>query len=101
MSFERWSEDVELSHRLAKRQVTEIAPCFHGLEVGALLVCKTFHRGIGDLNLIKPKCTGILFLAGFPMRHLQPRIDVCPGRCHLGTLKGYQHDCSNRNPRSI
>jgi alpha/beta superfamily hydrolase len=49
MSFEHWSEDIELLTAWLRDRSPNLPLVLHGLEVGALLAGKAFHRGIGDV----------------------------------------------------
>jgi hypothetical protein len=52
MSFENWSEDVELLvDRLACRS-PNVPLILHGLELGAILAGRSFHEGRGDALLL-------------------------------------------------
>jgi len=52
MSFDHWSEDVELLAGWLNRRAPALPLVLHGLEIGALLAKKTFEAGIGDALLL-------------------------------------------------
>ena len=47
MTFDHWSEDVELLADWLKSRSPEVPLVLHGLEIGALLAGNAFHSGIG------------------------------------------------------
>lgn len=49
MSFEHWSEDVELLTGWLRSRSPSLPLVLHGLGIGALLAGKAFHQGIGDV----------------------------------------------------
>jgi pimeloyl-ACP methyl ester carboxylesterase len=52
MSFEDWSQDVQLLADWFLKQSPAVPLMLHGLEVGAILAAKSFHRGTGDALLM-------------------------------------------------
>lgn len=52
MTFEDWCEDVRLLAEWLNRRSPNVPLILHGLEIGALLVGKTFQIGIGDALLL-------------------------------------------------
>jgi hypothetical protein len=52
MSFTNWSEDVELLAGWLKERSPNVPLLLHGLEMGALLAGRSFHRGTGDALLM-------------------------------------------------
>jgi serine aminopeptidase S33 family len=52
MSFENWTEDVELLACWLKSRTPGVPVALHGLELGALLAGKTFEAGVGDALLL-------------------------------------------------
>lgn len=52
MSFENWSEDVELLADWFESRSPDVPLMLHGIEVGAILAGTSFHRGRGDALLL-------------------------------------------------
>jgi hypothetical protein len=52
MSFDIWSEDVELLAGWIASRAPGVPLMLHGIEVGAILAGNTFHRGVGDALLM-------------------------------------------------
>lgn len=52
LSFENWSEDVQLLTNWLARRSPELPLVLHGLEVGAILAGKCFHQGKGNALLL-------------------------------------------------
>jgi Serine aminopeptidase, S33 len=52
MSFSDWSEDVHLLAKWLKERSPEVPLVLHGLGVGALLVSRAFHGGVGEVLLL-------------------------------------------------
>jgi hypothetical protein len=52
MSFQHWSEDLELLASWLKDRSPNLPLVLHGLEMGALLAGKAFHAGVGDVLLL-------------------------------------------------
>lgn len=52
LSFEHWSEDVQLLADWVARRSPELPLVLHGLEVGAILAGKCFHQGTGNALLL-------------------------------------------------
>ena len=52
MSFENWSEDVELLVDWFESRSPDVPLMLHGIEVGAILAGTSFHRGRGDALLL-------------------------------------------------
>jgi len=52
LSFEDWSEDVNLLAGWAASRLPRIPLMLHGLELGAILAGRCFHEGIGDALLL-------------------------------------------------
>ena len=52
MSFEKWSEDVQILANLVMRRSPSVPLVLHGLELGAILAARSFHEGIGDALLL-------------------------------------------------
>ncbi len=48
MSFEHWSEDLDLLAAWFASRSSGVPLLLHGLEIGAILAARGFHRGIGD-----------------------------------------------------
>ncbi len=52
MSFDQWSEDVQLLSGWLRNRSPDVPLVLHGLEMGAILAARAFHSGIGDLLLL-------------------------------------------------
>jgi alpha/beta superfamily hydrolase len=52
MSFENWSEDVQLLAEWFSHQSPRVPLMLHGLELGAILAAKSFQTGTGDALLL-------------------------------------------------
>jgi len=52
MSFDHWSEDVDLLAGWLTRRTPALPLVLHGLEIGALLASKAFRAGVGDALLL-------------------------------------------------
>jgi len=52
MSFENWSEDVELLGQWIEDQTPRVPVLLHGLEIGAILAARSFKKGRGDALLL-------------------------------------------------
>jgi alpha-beta hydrolase superfamily lysophospholipase len=52
MSFENWSEDVELLADCLAHRSPSVPLILHGLELGAILAGRSFHKGKGDALLL-------------------------------------------------
>jgi pimeloyl-ACP methyl ester carboxylesterase len=52
LSFEHWSEDVELLADWVANRSPRLPFILHGLELGAILAGKCFHEGMGDALLL-------------------------------------------------
>jgi hypothetical protein len=52
MSFDHWSEDVELLAGWLSSRSKGVPLLLHGLEIGALLAARNFSRGLGDALLL-------------------------------------------------
>jgi hypothetical protein len=52
MSFDDWSQDVQLLAEWLNNRAPKIPLVLHGLEVGALLAARAFHAGVGDVLLL-------------------------------------------------
>ena len=52
MSFENWSEDVEILADWVRRRSPNVPLVLHGLELGAILCARSFHMGTGDALLL-------------------------------------------------
>jgi len=52
MSFENWSEDVQVLADLLVRRAPSVPLVLHGLELGAILAARSFHSGTGDALLL-------------------------------------------------
>ncbi|RSL17405.1 serine aminopeptidase S33 family [Edaphobacter aggregans] len=52
MSFENWSEDVQLLADWVIRRSPSVPLVLHGLELGAILAARCFHKGTGDALLL-------------------------------------------------
>jgi len=52
MSFDQWSEDVQLLSGWLRNRSPDVPLVLHGLEMGAILAARAFYSGIGDLLLL-------------------------------------------------
>lgn len=52
MSFENWSEDLQLLIKWVASQSPCVPLMLHGLELGAILAGRSFHEGAGDALLL-------------------------------------------------
>jgi alpha-beta hydrolase superfamily lysophospholipase len=52
MSFDHWSEDVQLLAGWLRGRSPDVPLVLHGLEIGAILAARAFYAGIGDLLLL-------------------------------------------------
>jgi Serine aminopeptidase, S33 len=52
MSFENWSEDVQLLSKFISSWSPDVPLMLHGLEIGAILAGRCFHEGTGDALLL-------------------------------------------------
>jgi hypothetical protein len=92
MSFENWSEDVQvLADQIVGRSPT-VPLVLHGLELGAILAARSFHEGTGDALLLwSPPTTANQVLRSILMRSagLEPTCES-PESCEI-VAKNIRH----------